>query len=143
MQACTELTDPGAIEGALVLVARGSCAFDVKVDAASRVGARAVIVGNDEGEYVVMQRPAAGQMAVPAGLIPRPAFRFLQSLLQSGQPVLVTFAGEFDIAGLDSSESMDESSSRGPTSDGRIKPDLAAPGVPPVMPDLFLLPMFQ
>lgn len=143
MQACAELTDPSAIEGALVLVARGSCAFNVKADVALRSGASAVIVGNGEDEYVVMQRAASGKMAVPAGLIPRPAFRFLQSLLQSGQPVRATFSGEFDIAGLDSSESMDESSSRGPTGDGRIKPDLVAPGAPPVMPQNPLLcPVF-
>eukprot|EP00892_Ulva_mutabilis_P005337 jgi/Ulvmu1/3175/UM015_0216.1 len=127
-EACTELTDSGAMKGALVLVQRGSCGFDEKTASAARSGARVVLVGNDKDEYVVMQSVSAAPVSLPAGLIPRSSFRYLQSLLRSGQPVAVTYAGEFDMGELDSSESMDESSSGGPTADGRIKPDLVAPG---------------
>lgn len=130
MQACTQLSDPGAMDGALVLVQRGSCGFDEKANMAAQAGARAVLVGNDKDEYVLMQSTAAVLASLPVGLIPRSSFRLLQSLMRSGQPAAATYTGIFEITALDSSESMDESSSRGPTSDGRIKPDLAAPGMP-------------
>ena len=128
MQACEPLVNRAAVANAVLLVRRGTCSFDDKLQAGLSAGAAAVVIGNNDAAFLVMERNAAGAATVPVGLMPSAPFGYLTSLLTAPLPVTATGSSTVDIAGQPLEESMDSSSSIGPTTDGRIKPDLVAPG---------------
>lgn len=119
-------TTPAA--GKLVLVERGGCDFGQKLDAIALTGASGVIIGNTAEEFMVVQRATPSDSAIPVASVPQSTFRLLLALLASGREVMAAYKGKHNIAEYPSSESMDHSSSQGPTLDGRVKPDLVAPG---------------
>lgn len=111
-----------------MLVERGGCDFDTKIDAFARIGAAGVIVGSTADEFVVVHRSKPSASLMPVASIPQSTLQLLLSFLSSGREVMVESKGEYAISEYPSFESMDVSSSRGPTLDGRVKPDLVAVG---------------
>jgi hypothetical protein len=128
VQACGGLTNPAAVRSAILLVRRGLCSFDDKVQAGLGAGALAVIIGNSDNSYITITRSASGAVATPCGVIPQVPFGFLESLLGSSQMVVAEYVGQVKLEDEPSYESIDPSSSVGLTADGRVKPDLVAPG---------------
>ena len=126
--ACGELANRAAARGALVLAVRGACDFDAKARAAEGAGAAALIVGNTADEFDVMTRGAPGSAGIPVGMAAAGAYEAVRALLVGGQRVTAAFVGAADLSNQPSFQSIDATSSLGPTTDGRIKPDLVAPG---------------
>lgn len=132
-QACSPLSNAAVVVGAVVLMQRGTCQFVQKALAAQQAGAVGVLVGNLEGDndggYLAMSAPVTGSpVAIPSASLPGVLFRQLQGLLTAAPELSVAVDGVFDMAAQPLPDSMDPSSSFGPTSDRRIKPDLVAPG---------------
>lgn len=128
MQACSEVQSATPATGKIVLVERGGCDFDSKVDAIALAGAAGVIVGNTANEFMVVHRTTPSSSSIPVASVPQSSFKLLLSLLASGREVMAQYKGKYNMAEFPSYESMDFSSSQGPTLDGRVKPDLVATG---------------
>ena len=128
IQACSEVQSTTSTIGKLVLVERGGCDFAQKLDAIALTGAAGVIIGNTAEEFMVLQRSTPSDSSIPVASVPQSTFKLLLALHASGRDVMAAYKGSYNIAEYPSSESMDFSSSQGPTLDGRVKPDLVAPG---------------
>jgi minor extracellular serine protease Vpr len=128
MQACSQVQSTTPTSGKVVILERGECDFDTKLDAIALAGAAGVIVGNTADEYMVVRRKSPSSSLMPVASVPQSTFKMLLSLLSSGHQVLVQHKSQYDVTRLPSFESMDPSSSKGPTLDGRVKPDLVAAG---------------
>jgi hypothetical protein len=126
--ACSDLRNRAEAQGAAVLMRRGDCDYEVKIRVAEGAVAAAVIVGNSIDEYEVMARSTPGAAAIPVGMVPNGVFLAVEAYIASAQPVSVKFIGSVALENEPSFQSIDPSSSTGPTTDGRIKPDLVAPG---------------
>lgn len=119
---------PGdSLRGAVALILRGSCFFSEKLKNAEAAGAIAAVV------YTHAMDPLPFTMAVddarlPALMVGFDAGRFLKSLLEEkpGTEVLLTFSPTvaFALRGTP----LSTFSSRGPTIEGRISPDMVAVG---------------
>jgi len=129
--ACSPLTNAGAAVGAVVVAARGACAFAAKAGSAQAAGAAALVVYDDRiADFFI---PAAdgggggGGLTLPAAAAPRRVGQLLASAAAASANVTASF-GPPPAAG-DAWDSLADFSSKGPTRDGRVKPDLVAPGV--------------
>ena len=127
--ACSALTNaPADLAGACVVIVRGSCTFISKVARAQAAGAVLVLVADLSGGAATQmgKGPSDAAATVPAATIDLDAWNKLQSFLVAGTlridaPVAARTPGQ-DIDFLSSF------SSRGPTIDGRFKPDLLSDG---------------
>lgn len=128
MQACSEVQSTTPVTGKLILVERGGCDFDIKIDSAALAGAAGVIVGNTADEFMTVHRTTPSTSSIPVASVPQATFKQLLSLLASGRDVIAQYNSKYNIVEYSSLESMDFSSSQGPTLDGRVKPDLVAVG---------------
>lgn len=113
--------------GRIVVALRGDCSFGTKIQNAARGGAKAVVVTMRE-EAPATITMAAGESTLPAMAVSFANGRTLYALLTNGR----TVAGELNFQGtlpfaLDN-EAMANSSSRGPSETGVIKPDFVATG---------------
>ena len=129
--ACSALADGAAraAAGAVLVAARGACAFAAKAGTAQAAGAAALVVYDDRiADFFI---PAAdgggGSVTIPAAAVPRRVGQLLASAAAADANVTVSF-GPASTSG-DAWDSLADFSSKGPTKDGRIKPDLVAPGV--------------
>jgi subtilisin family serine protease len=130
--ACEPLP-PGSLDGQIALIERGTCEFSVKVFNAQLGGARAAMVYNSEagGETLVNMAPGENSEAVtiPAVFVPRSMGVGMRDwYAQHGAAALV----QIDPQGRVIDQTPDviaEFSSRGPTFQGSLKPDVMAPGV--------------
>ena len=114
--------------GTIVLVTRGGCYFSDKILRVQNAGAAGVLVANDDvtGFFKMGPKNDGGSRAdsirVPAASVPRSS----HFALLAAMPCVVTFSpAEVSRRRVDHVASF---SSFGPTEDGRIKPDLVAPG---------------
>ena len=129
--ACSSLADGAAkaAAGAVLVAARGACAFAAKAGTAQAAGAAALVVYDDRiADFFI---PAAdgggGSVTIPAAAVPRRVGQLLASAASADANVTVAFGPASSSS--DAWDSLADFSSKGPTKDGRIKPDLVAPGV--------------
>lgn len=130
--ACDPLPE-GSLTGKLALIERGTCNFSLKVYHAQLAGANAAIIYNSEAGGEELISMAAGDNAeliyipsvsvtrsVGLGLIEwRGQHGDAAQLVIDGRPRLVEFVGDV----------LADFSSRGPTFQTSLKPDIVAPGV--------------
>lgn len=114
-----------SLRNAIVVIDRGGCNVSVKVDRAARLGAKAVIVVNNEPGDPPSFSQGAGSVFVPTLVVTQADGDALKATLGSGVnraaigPAIAT-----SLAG-----SMVDTSSRGPSITFQsIKPEIAAPG---------------
>ena len=116
---------PNSLRGSIVLILRGVCTFEVKIDNAQQAGAVAAVV------YTDAARPDAFTMSVGAASLPAALLSYgdgaaLKQQLAGG-PLSVTV--DFNIQPVPVSPNrLSSFSSRGPNSDFAIKPDMVAVG---------------
>jgi subtilisin family serine protease len=125
--ACSALP-AGSLSGAIALLARGTCAFSVKIRNAQNAGAVAVLVANNvAGDPVAMATDGtANQPTVPAYMVSREDGEALKGVGGSSTTISATLA-YFATA---NANIMAGFSGQGPTDvDLRVKPDAVAPGV--------------
>ncbi|CAI5487895.1 unnamed protein product [Closterium sp. Naga37s-1] len=91
--------------------------------------AAAVIVANDTLGYFPMAAPfgADPSITIPGGSVPQAVGAIIDAALRRGQPVQVSIS-PLAVSLAFRPDSMARFSSWGPTPDGRIKPDISAPG---------------
>ncbi|KAK3276892.1 hypothetical protein CYMTET_15065 [Cymbomonas tetramitiformis] len=131
---CSALTNAASIAGNVVLLDRGTCYFTDKVRRGEAAGAVAVIIlNNDVDGYIKMSAPSwdpASDIAIPSGLMARSTGDWLKPLIRNA--ALDAEYVEVELSDADRPrnrfDNMADFSSVGPTLDGRIKPDLTAPG---------------
>ncbi len=122
--ACNALPS-GSLAGSIVLILRGVCTFETKLNVAQQAGAMAAVV------YTDAARPNAINMATGAALLPAAMLDYsagasLQQQLASG-PLNVTL--DFSLAArFVNSNRVSDFSSAGPSTDNGIKPDILAVG---------------
>jgi hypothetical protein len=151
--ACRPLSNAAGLAGAAVLVTRGSCPFSAKAAAVQRAGGLLMLLANsDAGDETEVMYPSQGPAARPedyagvaAVMLPRSVgaalARLVPAALQASpdrvsagaarspvaETVVVRVPEPFILDGHHEHR-LSAFSSRGPTRDGRIKPDLVAPG---------------
>lgn len=124
---CETLTNAADVAGKIVLIDRGTCAFQIKANNAEAAGAAGVIIVNN----------AAGAppgMAVTAGL-PAVTIPVLSITLDDGNAIKASLASPgvngTMLSGAPGSDTPSSFTSRGPRRASpvvELKPDLAAPG---------------
>jgi len=136
--ACTQLPG-GSLNGRIALVQRGTCTFAVKGQVVQAAGAVGMVVYNSDdpavsnsGEHIL--NPSINQASVPAVLIRRSDGLALKTFLagSAGTSVVGQLraapAGTPPFVGPTTPQRLASFSSRGPTTDYQIKPDLATVG---------------
>lgn len=114
----------GALSGDLALIERGTCDFSTKVFNAQAAGAVGVIVYDTSSSTPIAPEGLFGT-AIPMAFIAEPGASALQSFVDANPGYPATL--ESVAVGQDS-EVMAYFSSRGPTIDGMMKPDVTAVG---------------
>ena len=105
--------------GNAVLLSRGICTFFDKSQRATACGAAVVIIVNIENDSPLLMSGAGQVVNVPVFSVGR---RF--------SAVAAVITGPFIDASSSTARVLAQFSSRGPTRDGRMKPDVVAPGAP-------------
>lgn len=119
----------GSLNGKVALILRGVCFFDDKIATAQAAGATMMIVYTDQA------RPDAINMSITSSNLPAFMASYyngvqLKALATAGGSVTVDFTTQ-EVA--QSANSIASFSSRGPTIDANLKPDLLAVGASLVM----------
>ncbi len=116
---------PGALAGKIVLLQRGSCAFEDKLKTVAAAGALGAIVFNnaDDPARIVMQ--VGTQISIKAVFLSRADGLQLRQKLAGRDAGAVVAFKEFETSDPDR---LANYSSRGPSLDLAIKPDLVAVG---------------
>ncbi|MGI8989367.1 MAG: S8 family serine peptidase [Bryobacteraceae bacterium] len=125
--ACSVLNS-GSLNGAIALIERGTCAFDVKVNNAQAAGAVAVLLYLAAGEETTFVATQVGDTAIPLFTVGNTAGVAIQSFLKSNSNTTATLdpALHAEDAPFDT---VAEFSSRGPAIGAlSIKPELVAVG---------------
>lgn len=126
INACTALTNPGAIAGKIALLDRGGCDFVVKVRNAQAAGAIGVVVANNVEGLPITMGGTAADVTIPALMVRLEQGEAIKANLAA--PVNVTLSNE-RFPRLDLADTLTSFSSRGPsTADSALKPDITAPG---------------
>jgi subtilisin family serine protease len=130
--ACAPLPE-GQLAGQIALIERGACTFSLKVFHAQEAGATAAIVFNsaEGGEGLISMGPGerADEVRIPSVSVARSVgLGLLDWLAQHGDAALVQIDGRPRVIGQ-SQDVLAGFSSRGPSFQGSLKPDLVAPGV--------------
>jgi subtilisin family serine protease len=130
--ACDPLP-PGALNGQIALVERGTCHFSMKVLHTQQAGAIATIVYNSEdgGEGLITMGAGDGaeSVQIPSAFVQHQAgIAMIDWYAQHGAAALVQIDPQGRV--IDSTpDVLAPFSSRGPTFQGSLKPDVMAPGV--------------
>ncbi|KAL6772119.1 hypothetical protein ACKKBG_A28990 [Auxenochlorella protothecoides x Auxenochlorella symbiontica] len=127
--ACEAMVNATAVAGAIVLVERGTCALASKVQNAQTAGAAAALIfDNVLGGYFVSAANGslANSVTLPNMSITRRLGQTLLASFSSGLALTITLSPAS--APANAFENLASYSSQGPTPDGRVKPDLVAPG---------------
>lgn len=124
--ACSVLP-AGSLRGAIALILRGTCFFETKIDNAQLAGAAAVIV------YTDAARPDPITMSVGAATLPAAMLDYqdgaaLKQMLAGG-PLQGALDFSVRAVAVDANR-LSDFSSRGPSSDSGIKPDMVSVGEP-------------
>lgn len=120
-QACNPLN--GSLSGAIVLIQRGTCYFETKLDNAQAAGAiAAIIYDNNPTEAPIVM--GVGAATLPAAMISNSDGLALQQQI-SGAPMTTV---QFYAPSYVNPQNLASFSAAGPTLDYSIKPDLVAVG---------------
>jgi minor extracellular serine protease Vpr len=136
--ACISLPE-GSLNGRIALVQRGTCTFVVKGQTVAAAGAVGMVLYNSDDPAVSnsgeqLFNPGMAQASVPALILRRSDGLALKSFISanSDPPAVGQMraapAGTPPFAGTATPDRLTSFSSRGPTPDLRIKPDLATVG---------------
>ncbi len=136
--ACTPLPG-GSLDGRIALVQRGTCTFVVKGQTVAAAGAVGMVIYNSDDPAVSnsgeqLFNPGMSQASVPALILRRSDGIALKSFIgaNTGSPVVGQMraapAGTPPFAGTATPDRLTSFSSRGPTPELRIKPDLTTVG---------------
>ncbi len=127
--ACQALVNDTEMDGAIALIARGGCDFDVKVANAEDAGAIAAVIYNLADEPIVMQGdPALSD--IPALMIGQADGNLIIAELDADNTVTMVLDKGFFLSEDQEGNRIATFSSRGPGPVPDIlKPDVTAPGV--------------
>ncbi len=93
--ACTTITNPGAISGKIALVNRGACFFSTKVANAVDAGATAVIVVNNVPDGVIGMSPGTGDViSIPSVMITQADGASIRATIEGATTVNVTMRAQ-------------------------------------------------
>jgi subtilisin family serine protease len=124
---------PGAFKGRIVLILRGDCLFEVKLQKAAEAGALAAIVYTDAARPDAIAM-AVGDAGLPAAMVSHQDGLALKAALESG-PVRATI--QFKPAPIPADPNQVSSfSARGPGADLSLKPEVLATGNPVLAPSI-------
>ncbi|HLJ13415.1 MAG TPA: S8 family serine peptidase [Bryobacteraceae bacterium] len=122
--ACSSLPS-GSLSGSIVLILRGVCTFETKIDVAQQAGAVAALIYTDAARPNAISM-ATGAATLPASMVDYAVGASLQQQLASG-PLNATL--DFSLAArFVSPNRVSDFSSAGPSTDNGIKPDILAVG---------------
>ena len=122
---CTELVNKDEVRGNVVLGVRGPCYFSVKAQNAQEAGASAFICVNSEAGPAISMSGEV-DVSLPSVMVSQSDGQHLKNEAESG-----TLRITLPVAYVNEDESekrLSSFSSRGPTFDGRFKPDVLTPG---------------
>ncbi|MEM8815314.1 MAG: S8 family serine peptidase [Pseudomonadota bacterium] len=127
--ACEALVNDDEMDGAIALIARGGCDFDVKIANAEDAGAVAAVIYNLSDEPIVMQGNE-GLSNIPALMIGQADGNLIIAELDADNVVSMVLDKGFFLEETQDGNSIAQFSSRGPGPEaGILKPDVTAPGV--------------
>jgi len=129
---CSPITNMDAVRGKVALIERGNCQFVQKVFNAQQAGAVAVLVANNgpSGSFKMTysgEGSSVSNIMIPAASMPRNGARPMYRALEAGRTLDLWI--QHQQLPRDRFSNLAPFSSIGPTPDGRIKPDLVAPGL--------------
>jgi minor extracellular serine protease Vpr len=124
--ACRPLP-PGSLSGALALILRGNCDFVVKVNNAAAAGAVAAVISNSAGDDTLFVMGGLNNAGIPAVMIGNTAGASLRDYIRSAPRPTATIDPQLTPLPT-TPDLMAQFSSRGPSIDMEVKPDLVAPG---------------
>ena len=122
---CTPLPD-GSAAGQVVLILRGVCTFDIKLESAKAAGAVAAIIYTDAARPDAFS-PAVGTATLPTVLVSYNDGVAIKAAVANTPGVQATLPFK-PVAYARESRLLSTFSSKGPTWEYRIKPDLSAAG---------------
>lgn len=127
--ACEPLVNGDEVDGAIALIQRGGCDFDVKVANAADAGAVAALVYNIAGGPIVMNGEA-GLSDIPALMVGQADGNLFIAELDAGNEVAAVLDKSLLLTESETGNEMAGFSSRGPGPvQDILKPDVTAPGV--------------
>eukprot|EP01010_Urceolus_cornutus_P001267 NODE_17_length_3609_cov_184.315449_g13_i0.p1 GENE.NODE_17_length_3609_cov_184.315449_g13_i0~~NODE_17_length_3609_cov_184.315449_g13_i0.p1 ORF type:complete len:1157 (+),score=236.03 NODE_17_length_3609_cov_184.315449_g13_i0:57-3473(+) len=116
------------LTGKIVLIERGTCFFTLKANRAQSRGALAVIIINHlPGDPLIMGAGDDAKISIATYMITKSDGIILKALAEAGKEMSFPFPG-VDKTKKKSKKNLSNFSSRGPTKDHRLKPDVVAPG---------------
>jgi subtilisin family serine protease len=121
-QGCNPGFAAGTFDGQIAVIKRGTCTFAEKINNAAAAGAMAVVMVNNAAGIPISM--ATSGAPIPAVMIPNTWMTYFTTTYPTGA---LTISAEL-LMFPDTADLLTASSSRGPTPDLRIKPDLSAPG---------------
>lgn len=126
--ACDPLSNASGVAGKIVMVDRGTCNFDEKVQNAEDAGAvAAIVVNNVDGPPFVMGSGSGIFPNIPAVMISKADGTRLRAQISQGLDV--TLSASTLILHPEYADTVETYSSRGPVySHAMLKPDISAPG---------------
>jgi minor extracellular serine protease Vpr len=132
-QACTA-PPAGSLSGLIVLVARGTCTFLVKIQSLQTAGAVGAIITNNPGDDTLVQPGGLNGTAIPAIFIGYDDGQTIRAYLNKNPQATVNISPELAAVNVVTYNRVAPFSSHGPVvGTGALKPDVAAVGV-----DLYL-----
>lgn len=129
--ACQALLDAAALAGRIVLVRRGGCTFQEKIERIAEAGARAVVVFNNDDGPLIFMSGTRGSVDIPAVLVGAGDGEALLDRLRDGESVELSLEKGRTVRRSDAGNVLARLSSRGANPDlpDVLKPDVVAPGV--------------
>lgn len=121
------LLPEGSMAGVIAVSERGECDFEIKVANASEAGAIGMIVTNLPGQDDPFVMVNLETTDIPAFMIGGTAGQQLRSAISGSPQLNVTLDPSFTTRSF-ATDQVAPFSSRGPTPDNILKPDLVAPG---------------
>jgi len=100
--ACDQITNGTDLNGKIVLVRRGSCTFESKVEAIQAFGAIAVIVVNNVGGQPISMGGSTGGAMIPSIMVSQSNGNTFINTINSGTTVNGTLVNEGDLTATDS-----------------------------------------
>ncbi len=127
--ACEALINDDEMDGAIALIGRGGCDFDIKIANAEDAGAVAAVIYNLSDEPIVMQGNS-GLSNIPALMIGQADGNLIIAELDADNTVTMVLDKGFFLEEAQDGNRIAQFSSRGPGPvAGILKPDVTAPGV--------------